>query len=252
MKKIFREISSSYFKNAFSCMGYALFKAPLLLKLPLFVFSVIEALALSVIGIIFGFLVIFDFIAILADKVKKLFFEMLDNQKSQVNAGFFSFLIRPLLVILLIPLLIFITVLSSLSPNIAIDVAGELSNVFYGEGAMKKLVSILKGVIQKIFKYSLSAPLYVMPIYLVITLAYVSILLPLLIVFTVLIPLDWLSEFTERSHIRLTNYLKKQSSSIRYGGVISFVFRPTMLFVFAPILLAVLLVPKFLPHFLVD
>lgn len=252
---IFGNISNSYWDAAGAAMAYVMFEAPWLLKLPLLPVATAYGLAMSFIATLFYTLALFDILGKVADGIKKYVFNLLDSNRKLVDVDLIGFILRPLLMVFSIPILIMAVIVPRLSSSVIVEVGGEIGNVLSGSGAMSRTSRLLIETLRITWRYALrnmfQSQISVMPLIVLIALLHTTLLLPLAVFFLLLAPIDWFSALIDRSRASLARYLRSRQTCIRYSGW-GFLFMPLWLIIIAPIIIILLLVPKFSAHLMVD
>ena len=248
---IFSSLSRSYLqaiKNSFYFIGSTHF----LLKPVALIIASSYAVILLPIACIFGLLIIFDWIGGLTDKIRNLLLTLMDKQSWNVDNSFFSFLLRPILLVLIAPLFLISLFIPKLSSNALVNLSvNEVSNIVSGVGAFKRINQIIWRTAHRLFSYVANAQLLLKPIVAIIAIPYSVILIIVGALFALLIPLDFLSRLVESIRQGIIRLANKQQEKIRYKSS-AFLFAPLLLIALSPIFLAVILIPKFTSNFDTD
>ena len=241
---IFSNLGRSYFRasnNAFYYVG----QSHLLTKPFALVLALVYSLFLIPTGVVFYALIILDWLGNITDAIRKFILNAMDNHSWRVDDNFFSFIFRPLVLAVLSPLFLISVFIPKVSSHAMGDfVMNELSDVTSGAGAFKQINEIIWRAAKKLFQYVSKAPLLVMPVAAVIAILYSVVLIVIGLIFAVLVPLDWLSHLIESMRQGIARFADGQQGGIRYSGT-SFLFSPILMVVLAPLILFVLIIPKF-------
>jgi len=240
----FSTLGQSYIKaigNGFYYLGHA----PLIVKPFALVVALFYSIILLFIGLIFYALTILDWLGSLTDSIRKFFINLMNENSWKVDKSLFSFIFRPILIVILSPLFLLSLFIPKLSSNIAIDfVAHETLDVFNGMGAFRQINQIIWRAAKRLFRYVANTFLLFMPFAAIIAIFYSMILIFIGMIFAILIPLDWLSQLIENIRQGIVRFTDNQQQKIRYH-ISAFLFVPIFLAALAPIFLIILLVPKF-------
>lgn len=241
---VFLSLSKSYLmsaKNTFYYLG----NAPFLLKPIALIIAVLYAIVLIPVGAVFGALIVFDWVGGVTDSIRKALLELMDKQSWSVDNSLMSFLLRPILLVLIAPLFLLSVFIPKLSSNALVNMAAnEVSDIVSGAGAFKRINEIIWRAAHRLFVYVSNAPLLLKPLAAIVAVIYSIVLIVVGAVFFILIPLDWVSRIIESARQWVVRFANEQQQKIRYSGG-SFLFAPLLLVILAPVFLAIILVPKF-------
>jgi len=241
---IFSNIGTSYIKAGKNTF-YFTKRAPFLLKPFALVFALFYSVILLIIGLFFYSLIILDWLGNLTDTLRKGLLNAMDRQRWKITNGILSFIFSPIIIVLLSPLLLLSVFIPKLSSNPAADfVVNEISDIFSGAGAFKRINKIIWGAAKRLFRYVGNANLILMPILAIIAILYSIVLIAVGSIFAILIPLDWISYLIESIRQGIVSFTNNQQQKIRYSGS-SFLIAPVLLAILAPIFLLLLIIPKF-------
>ncbi len=241
---VFLSLSKSYLMSAKNSFYY-IKQVPLLLKPVVLVIAILYSIILVPVGGIFGALIIFDWIGEVTDAIRKSLLELMDKQSWSVDNSLMSFLVRPVLLVLMTPLFLLSVFIPKLSSNALVNMAAnEISDIVSGAGAFKRINEIIWRAAHRLFVYVSNEPLLLKPVAAIIAVLYSIALIVVGAVFFILIPLDLISRFIENIRQWIAQFANGQQQKIRYNGG-AFLFAPLLLVLLSPIFLAIILVPKF-------
>jgi len=240
---IFTHIAHSYFKaagNNWLYLGQAAWALkPLVLPL-----AVVYSVILTAIGLFFYLGIVLDWLGKLTDACRHLIIGMMKTHSDYIDSGLFSFLFRPILLVVLSPLLIVFLVIPKLSSD-SMDsfITNESSGALDGSGAFKMVNSIFCHAVRRLYNYVADTYLLLKPIAAVVAIVYSLVLLALGFGFALLIPLDWLSHLVEviRQSTARTAYRLQQGVNSHFLG---FLLVSPLLILLAPLFLLLLIIPK--------
>lgn len=243
-KGIFLNLSQAYIssaKNSFYYVG----QSSLVMKPFTFIIAILYSTVLLPVGAIFALFIFLDLIGRVTDRIRRFFLELMNRQSWSVDNSLLSFLFRPILLVILIPLFLLSVFIPKLSSNsMAHLTVNELSDIMSGVGVFRKINEIIYRAAHRLFIYVSSAKLLLKPIVASIAIFYSIILIVVGAIFILLIPLDVLSRLMERMRQGILRFVDNQQWNIRYSGS-AFLLTPLTLVVLAPVFLAVILIPKF-------
>lgn len=241
---IFSSLSQAYFTSAKNSFYYAT-HTRFIIKPFALIIALCYAVVLIPVGTIFALLIILDWVGKTTDAIRRFFLELMDKQSWSVDNSFFSFLFRPIILVVLAPLFLLSVFIPKLSSNSMVHLAvNELSDIMSGAGAFKQINQIIYRAANRLFVYVSSAPLLMKPFVAVIAIIYSVVLIVVGAVFILLIPLDWLSRLIEGMRQGVVRFVDSKQWDIRYRGS-AFLFTPALLIVLAPVFLMIILIPKF-------
>ncbi len=241
---IFTSLSKSYLLSAKNSFLYVK-HTQLIFKPFVLIISILYAIFLVPVGLFFGALIIFAWIGRLTDAIRRALLQFMDAQSWSVNNSLASFLLRPILLVLIAPLFLISVFIPKLSSNCVVNMAAnELSDAVSGAGAFKQINQIIWRAANRLFVYVSSASLLLKPITAIVAILYSVVLIIVGGVFLILVPLDWLSRLIEITRQGIVRYTNGQQRKIRYSGS-AFLIAPTLLVFLAPLFLIIILVPKF-------
>ncbi len=241
---IFSYIGTSYVKAAKNTF-YFTKHAPFLLKPFALAFALFYSVILLIISLFFYALIILDWLGNLTDTLRKGLLNAIDRQSRKINNGILSFILSPIIIVLLSPLFLLSVFIPKVSSNPIENFAvNEISDIFSGAGAFKRINKIIWGAAKRLFRYVGNANLILMPILSVIAILYSIVLIAVGSIFAILIPLDWISYLIESIRQGIVSFTNNQQQKIRYSGS-SFLIAPVLLAVLAPLFLLLLIIPKF-------
>ncbi len=242
---VFSCIGASYFKAAKNTFYFTRRGAPFLLKPFSLVCALFYSAILLIIGLFFYSLIILDWLGNLTDTLRKGLLNAMERQSWKINNGIVSFIFSPIIIVLLSPLFLLSVFIPKVSSNPVEDfAANEVSDIFSGAGAFKRINKIIWGAAKRLFRYVGNANLILMPILSIIAILYSVILIAVGSIFAILIPLDWISYLIESIRQRIVSFTNNQQQKIRYSGS-SFLIAPVLLTILAPLFLLLLIIPKF-------
>jgi hypothetical protein len=202
---VFSSLSKSYLsssKNAFYFVG----QTHWLLKPFALVGAALYALVLVPVGVIFALLIVFDWFGRITDTIRKTILNWMDTQSWAVDDSFFSFLLRPVVLVLLAPLFLLSVFIPKLSSHALVDMAvNEASDIMSGAGSFKRINEIIWRAAHRLFVYVANAPLLLKPVVAVGAIVYSVVLIAVGAVFALLIPLDWVSRLIDLPHQKWTH-----------------------------------------------
>jgi len=241
---IFSTLSSTYFssaKNSFHYVG----SRSLLLKPFSFAIALLYTSILLPIGIIFFLLIFLDWVGNLTDAIRRFFLNLMEKQSWSVDNSIFSFLLRPIILVILSPIFLLSIFIPKLSSNSMVHLAvNEVSDAVSGAGAFKQINIIIYRAANRLFIYVSTSPLIMKPFLAIVAIIYSIILIILGTIFIIFIPLDWISRLIEKLRQSIVRYTSNQQHNIKYNTG-AFLFTPIFLTILAPIILIVILFPKF-------
>jgi hypothetical protein len=241
---VFLNLSQGYIssaKNSFYYVG----QTNLLVKPFAFIIAMIYSAVLVPVGTIFSLFIVLDWVGKAIDSIRKFLLELMETQSWSVNNSLFSFLFRPIFLVILAPLFLLSVFIPKLSSNSMVHLTvNEVSDIMSGSGAFKRVNEIIYRAAHRLFIYVSSAPLLLKPFIASIAIVYSIILIIVGAIFILLIPLDVLSKLIEGMRQGVVRFVDNQQWNIRYSGS-AFLFTPLILVVLAPVFLAIILIPKF-------
>jgi len=241
---VFLSLSKTYLSSAKEAFHYIAF-APLIIKPFALVVALIYSIVLIPVGVVFGLLIVFDWVGKITDLIRNTIINAMDKQSWGIDDSFFSFLLRPIVLVLIAPLFLLSVFIPKLSSNAMVDIAeNELSDLVSGAGAFKKINNIIWRAAHRLFIYVSNAPLVLKPFVAIIAIIYSIILIIVGAVFFILIPLDLISGAIEGLRQWVVRFANSQQQKIRYSGS-GFLLAPVLLVLLSPLFLAIILVPKF-------
>ena len=241
---IFLSLSKAYWESAKNGFSY-MTKASVLFKPFVLVIALVDAVVLYAVGLIFRLLVIFDWIGSIVDAVRNKLLGTMERLSQQVDSSFLSFLLSPVVLVLVAPIFLMSLFIPKFSSNVAVNfVADELSGIVDGMGLFREVYWIIKRCVNRLFGYILKTPLFMKPFVAVIATGYSLVLIVIGFLFFILIPLDWFSQLVEKSRQHILDFVHKRSGGID-RSLSGFLINPVLLTVLAPVFLAIILVPKF-------
>jgi len=211
---VFSTLSLSYFnaiKNSFYYVGHTHW----LLKPFVLPIALGYILILVPCGLIFGVFIVFDWLSNMTDKIRNFFLKFMENQSHYVNNSLFEFLIRPLLLLLTLPLFLLSLILPKFSSNIVVNMAID-EILIDGAGTFKKINKILWRTANRLFLYVTQVFLFLKPVVAIVAVFYSLVLIVTGIVFLILVPLDWLSKLVERTRVLIVRFVQKREENIKY------------------------------------
>ena len=239
----FSSIGNSYAK-AIGSLFYHAVHATFILKIPFLILSVIYSIFLIFISIVFYLLIVIDWLSNIINRIRIIFLSIMESSSWNIDSNLISFIVRPIVIVLLSPIFFISLFIPKLSGNSIGDVlANESKSVANGMGVFGKIRGVLWGSIGRLFRYVSSSSVLLFPITLPIAIIYSVVLFVLGLFFMLLVPLDWLSSLIDSVRVGIVRYVDNSQSSIRYSTP-SFLFKPIFLSVLAPVFLALLLIPK--------
>jgi len=244
---IFSILGTIYFasaKNTFYYVG----NNSLMIKPFTFFIALSYSTILIPIGLIFSMFIIFDWLSKITDAIRNFFLNIIDKQSWSIDNSFLSFLIRPIILVILIPLFILSIFIPRLSTNYIVH---DVSIMLSATGTFKQINIIIYRAANKLFVYISAAPLLMKPFLAIIGIIYSIILIIFGTLFIFLIPLDWISKGIEGIRIYITNFISKLQYNIKYK-VRAFLFTPIILTLFFPIILCILIIPKFTTNIITE
>jgi len=242
---VFSCIGTSYIKAAKNTFYFTKRGAPFLLKPFALVFALFYSVTLLMISLFFYALIILDWLGNLTDTLRKSLLNAMDGHSRKINNGILSFILSPIIIVLLSPLFLLSVFIPKVSSNPIENFAvNEISDIFSGAGAFKRINKIIWGAAKRLFRYVGNANLILMPILSVIAILYSIVLIAVGSIFAILIPLDWISYLIESIRQGIVSFTNNQQQKIRYSGS-SFLIAPVLLVVLAPVFLLLLIIPKF-------
>ena len=239
----FSSIGDSYAK-AIGSLFYHAMHATFIFKIPFLILSVIYSIFLIFISIVFYLLIVIDWLSNIINSVRIVLLNIMENNSCSIDNNLLSFVIRPVVMVLLSPIFFASLFIPKLSGNSISDVLlNESKGVANGMGVFGKIRGVLWGSIGRLFRYVSSSSVLFFPITLPIAIIYSVVLFALGLFFMLLVPLDWLSSLVDSVRVGIVRYVDNSQNSIRYSTP-SFLFKPIFLSVLAPVFLALLLIPK--------
>ncbi|PPK74906.1 hypothetical protein B0F87_107149 [Methylobacter tundripaludum] len=236
---VFASISSSYLKaakNVFTYFDYS----PSLLKPVVLLLALIYALFLLFIGIIFYCFIILDWVGQLTDGIRNFFMSVIENNSYRVGSSLFSFLFRPLGMLVLAPLFLISLCIPKFSSAVELDPYG----VSDAMGTFKRIQQAFWQAAKRLFYYVSNSFILLMPFVAVIAVFYSLVLIVMGLVFFLLIPLDWISHLVENIREGIANFCHNHQRKIVYSFA-DFLFSPILLIILSPIFMGLLIIPKF-------
>ncbi len=241
---IFLSLSKSYLSSAKNTY-YFISTVTWILKPFALIIALLYSIILVPVGLVFGILIVFDWVGKITDTIRRSILNTMDKQSWAVDNSFFSFLFRPILLVLIAPLFIISVFIPKLSSNALVNMSvNEASDVVSGAGAFSRINKIIWGAANRLFRYVANAPLLLKPITAIIAIVYSIVLIIVGALFLILIPLDWISRLIEKTRQGIVRFADNQQNNIR-DQTSSFLFVPLLLVVLAPLFLIIILVPKF-------
>lgn len=242
--RMFQSLCVSYLKVAATAFDYAR-RVPWIFSPVVLIIALFYASALVPIALLFGLLSVLDWLGSATDMLRRSIFNFMDAQSHAVDASLFSFLLRPIVLVVVAPVFFLSVIIPKFSNNMAEEIiVDELS----GAGIFKNISALFFRAARQLFAYVSKSPLLLMPVVAIIAMNYAVLLMMAGSLFVMLIPIDWISKFIDGTRRMTVNFVERQQINARRGFV-SFLFIPTMLIVMTPVILVVLLVPKFSSSF---
>jgi len=243
-KGVFTKLSKSYFLSAKSLFSYVK-KTLFLFKPIVLIISLLYSTILIPIGIIFGGLILFDWLSSITDKIRYFIIKLMETQSLLITNSFLSFILRPILLVLIAPFFILSVFIPKLSNNVGGDLAqNELSDVTSGVGSFKRINQIIWRAASNLFIYVSNSALILKPIAGIVAIIYSIILIIVGAAFFILIPLDFISRIIENIRNKIVKFSSYMQQKIN-KNMMTFLFIPIFLVLFAPLFLAIILIPKF-------
>ncbi|OQW90644.1 MAG: hypothetical protein BWK78_06505 [Thiotrichaceae bacterium IS1] len=203
--------------------------------------AIVYAIVLLPISVGFASLIIFDWIGYVTNKIRRTLLELMEKQSNSINDSFWSFLFRPILLVLISPLFF----LSVFIPKLSSNIEGTIIRVTLSGGTFKDIKELIwKNAIDNLFSYVQETWLLLKPIAAIIAFAYSIVLIAVGAIFATLTPLDWVAWLIETVRQRIANFANRLQENIRYHAG-AFLFNPVWLALLSPIFLIVILIPKF-------
>jgi hypothetical protein len=236
---VFSSIGKSYIqaaKNVFVYLGKAHFTIKPIILIPTFLYGIL----LFPIGIIFYLFIVLDWFGKITDKIRYFFINAIEKNSYKIDNSFFSFLLRPIVMVILIPLFLLTLCIPKLSSSVDVDMTG----IADAAGTFKQIQQISWRSAKNLFSYVSNAPLLMMPILAIVAIIYSLVLISIGLIFSLLIPLDWISRLIEIMREGIASFSHHQQQQIRdsFG---SFLFSPLLLIMLAPVFFILLIIPKF-------
>lgn len=236
---VFSSIGKSYIqaaKNVFVYLGTAHFTLKPVILMP----TLFYAFLLFPIGIVFYLFIVLDWVGKITDTIRHFFIDAIDSNSYKIDRSFFSFLFRPIIMVILIPIFLITLCIPKLSSSVDVDMSG----IADAAGTFKKIQQISWRSVRNLFNYVSHAPLLMMPILAIVAIFYSLVLIAIGFIFALLIPLDWISRLIEMMREGIASFSHSQQQKIRYSFG-AFLFSPLLLIVLAPVFFILLIIPKF-------
>lgn len=241
---VFSSLSESYIQAGHN-VYYYVNNSYWVLKPFTFILAIIFSMVLVPVGFIFGMFIIFDIFGSTTDKIRKLIISSMENQSYNISNSLLSFLIRPIILLLIAPIFLISLVIPKVSSDAMVNVSSQqLSNAIDGGGVFRRLNKILWSGVGNLFYYIKYAPMLIKPFALLIAIIYSIVLIVVGFLFIFLIPLDWISQIIESIRQFIVRYVDEKQYRIRYDGW-AFLFTPATLVILSPLFLVMILIPKF-------
>lgn len=243
-ERTFLSLSRSYRKAVGSSFGFAR-KVPWVFKPFIALIAFIYAPFLLLIALFFSTLIVLDWMGGITDRLRQWIFDVMEAQSFAIRRSFISFLLRPMAVILIAPLFLLSIIIPKFSNSVAVEMAVDDLN---GEGLFKSISALFFRTVRRMFAFVSQTYLLLIPPAAAVALLYAGLLMVAGFLFVMLIPIDWLSHVIERIRRAIVLFIEgKQLRLQRSFG--TFLLTPAVLIIAAPLILTLLLIPKFSSHF---
>jgi hypothetical protein len=227
-------------KKAFEYVKYA----PWFLKPIALLLATFYGVIFLIIGLIFFLLMFLDILSIVVDKIRTTLLKTIENLSHSIAYSFWSFLFSPIILIFVSILFLGSLLLPKLSSDIELKGTTKfLADIFDARGVFKKVNKILWNASNRMFQYINRVPLFLKPILGIIAIIQSIILLFVGLLFFILIPLDWISNFLDNIRESLINKVDILISKLP-RSFINFLTYPIALFFLSWLILATFLIPK--------
>jgi hypothetical protein len=247
MLGIFENLSIAYKDSSTNMFEYTK-ERNILIRPILYLVALAYSFVLYPIGLIFGFLTLLDDYTESVDRIRRYIVNSMDNYSYEIRDGIFSFIFKPILFVIHIPLFIISLMIPKLS-GVAVAESVAMGQVPTPTrtpiGAFKEVTSIIWRSNKNLYGYGFKdAFLLLKPLTIIIALIYSIAFILAGLVITLLIPLDWISKLIDLIRSGVVNYVNRNKNRIR-NGLFSFLFIPALLTALAPLFLLIIIVPKF-------
>jgi hypothetical protein len=241
---IFSNVARSYIRAAENNWRY-LGHTSWFIKFPVFFITALYSIILLIIGLIFYMGILIDILGRITDWIRKLILNTMKKQSHSIDNGFFSFLFRPLLLIVLSPFLLVSLFIPKLSSEpIAEFITSESSQALDGAGTFGLIKSMFwQTASRNLFYFVSNTYLLLKPITALIAVVYSILFIIIGFFFALLIPLDFISFLIESLRQKIARIAHKLANSI-CDSFFKFLFVSPLLMVLAPIFILLLIIPK--------
>lgn len=238
----FEQISKNYFLAGRNAYVYCNTKN-ILLRFVLYLIAIPIHLVMSMLGIGFYMFIIFDWISSLSDRLRNSIFNKMVDLQSQISQSFWTFLFYPIFLGLLTPIFFLSVLIPKFSSNID-SVSEEFLGGLSENGIFLKTLNLCLEVVKSLFVYVGKCVWIIKPIALIVAIYYSAGILLLGFIALIFTIVDMISSFIEWIRRQCVTISKLLAESIS-KGFFSFVFSAILMFIIAPIIAILLIVPKF-------
>ena len=166
------------------------------------------------------------------------------NHSYLIDHSLKDFILRPLWVIFIAPFFILSLIVPKISSESIVNMATEeVKDNLNERGGFRKVNGIIWMAFRNLYLYIINTPFYLMPIVTLVGMSYAIIFMVLGTIFTLLMPLDWISSVVETIRQWIVKFVNKRQENIKYN-IKSFLFTPIVLAFLTPIFLLVIFIPK--------
>lgn len=241
-KGIFQALSGIYFQSIKQMYAYRK-KLHWTLRPFIVLIATLFVPLMAIVGLLFGVLIIFDWLAMLTDWIRESIFTKMGDWQIATDDSFGRFLFNPILILLTIPVFCLSLFLPKFSGVVGIA-ANSVVDDLTGDGIFRRIQHLIACTIKSMFRYAFSNSWYLLPFLSIIALAYSLVFIVVAIMVFGLRIFDQVSFLIERIRIGFVMMTQGLKNNIA-NSFTAFVFYPVFMLLLAPITFLVLAVPKF-------
>lgn len=211
----------------------------------LFIFSIIASALLMIGSLLFNVLRIFDVLSSLVDSLRQTLLNKLRNLSTSLDNSFLSFLLYPVIMILIAAIFIISVLIPKISTNHSTVGHHVINNMsLTGVGTFREIIQIGLSGIRNLYSYVGNKFILVRPFLIIPCLINTMLLMILILGATPLLLFDMISYLIDQIRIVCIRVSRSLSEGIR-NSFTSFIINPLVMLVLVPIIIAALIIPKF-------
>lgn len=241
--RIFKGLTAAYLgaiENAFEYCNDSFW----LIRPILWLFALIYSACFLIVGIVFGILIILDFLGDVTDGLRETVAEWMEGVSRDIDDSLWTFLFFPIWLMILAPLFFLTLFIPKLSSDMdSLDDHEGLTDIIFAGGAFGKAGLILFKSSGRLFEYLPYANLLTWLPCLLIAVVYSLVFIVLSLCFFLLWPLDWISGLLDILRLMIIGIAEWLSESIE-ENFLGFFLSSFFLIVLAPVFLLLLFIPK--------